>query len=482
MAKERKHYRRGRRKKNRGFASWSLGKKIASIAGGTFLVVAAAGAVLLASKLAKIDTVELDADKLNISEEARERGTGYLNVALFGVDSRENELGEGTRSDTIMIASLNRETLEVKISSVYRDTLLQQSDGTLNKANSAYAFGGPEAAVAMLNENLDMDIEHYVTVNFNSLIDVIDAVGGIEIDVTEEELPYVNGYAVEIIKATGKDSGGVNEPGLQTLNGVQATAYARIRYTAGDDFKRAERQRDVLAKVIEKLQGASLSQINKIIDKVFPEVSTNFTLTEIMEYALDAFDYKLGETTGFPFDKSTDTLNNIGSVVIPVTLESNVQQLHEFFFGAEAGYTPSSTVSTISGNIVAKAGDRVADTDEDSQAIMVQPEDDSSYDYSGGYDDGYSDDSGWTGGSGTGGSGTGGSGGAGGGGTGDGSGTGGSGGTGDGSDTGGSGGTGDSGSGSGGGSGGTGDGGSGSDGGSGGTGDGSGSGGGDVAS
>ena len=407
MAKERKHYRRGRRKKNRGFASWSLGKKIASIVGGTFLIVAAAGAVLLASKLAKIDTVELDADKLNISKEARERGTGYLNVALFGVDSRDNELGEGTRSDTIMIASLNRETLEVKISSVYRDTLLQQSDGTLNKANAAYAYGGPEGAVAMLNENLDMDIEHYVTVNFNALIDVIDAVGGVEIDVQQEEISYINGYATEIIKVTGKDSMGVMEPGLQTLNGVQATAYSRIRYTAGDDFKRAERQREVLTKVIEKLQGASLSQINKIIDKVFPEVSTNFTLTEILDYALDAFDYKLGETTGFPFDKSTDTLNNIGSVVIPVTLESNVQQLHEFFFGTEDGYTPSSTVSTISGNIVAKAGDRQADTDEDSQAIMEQP-DDSYYDYdyesssgsSSGSGSSGSGGSGWTGGSG----------------------------------------------------------------------------------
>mgnify|MGYP005761492123 CR=1 FL=1 len=407
MAKERKHYRRGRRKKNRGFASWSLGKKIASIVGGTFLIVAAAGAVLLASKLAKIDTVELDADKLNISKEARERGTGYLNVALFGVDSRDNELGEGTRSDTIMIASLNRETLEVKISSVYRDTLLQQSDGTLNKANAAYAYGGPEGAVAMLNEILDMDIEHYVTVNFNALIDVIDAVGGVEIDVQQEEISYINGYATEIIKVTGKDSMGVMEPGLQTLNGVQATAYSRIRYTAGDDFKRAERQREVLTKVIEKLQGASLSQINKIIDKVFPEVSTNFTLTEILDYALDAFDYKLGETTGFPFDKSTDTLNNIGSVVIPVTLESNVQQLHEFFFGTEDGYTPSSTVSTISGNIVAKAGDRQADTDEDSQAIMEQP-DDSYYDYdyesssgsSSGSGSSGSGGSGWTGGSG----------------------------------------------------------------------------------
>ena len=405
MAKERKHYRRGRRKKNRGFASWSLGKKIASIVGGTVLIVAAAGAVLLAIKLAKIDTVELDADKLNISKEARERGTGYLNVALFGVDSRDNELGEGTRSDTIMIASLNRETLEVKISSVYRDTLLQQSDGTLNKANAAYAYGGPEGAVAMLNENLDMDIEHYVTVNFNALIDVIDAVGGVEIDVQQEEISYINGYATEIIKVTGKDSMGVMEPGLQTLNGVQATAYSRIRYTAGDDFKRAERQREVLTKVIEKLQGASLSQINKIIDKVFPEVSTNFTLTEILDYALDAFDYKLGETTGFPFDKSTDTLNNIGSVVIPVTLESNVQQLHEFFFGTEDGYTPSSTVSPISGNIVAKAGDRQADTDEDSQAIMEQP-DDSYYDYdyesssgsSSGSGSSGSGGSGWTGG------------------------------------------------------------------------------------
>lgn len=394
MAKERKHYRRGRRKKNRGFSSWSLGKKIASVVGGTFLVVAAAGAVLLASKLAKIDTVELNPDELNISEEARERGTGYLNVALFGVDSREDELGEGTRSDTIMIASLNRETLEVKVSSVYRDTLLQLNDGSLNKANSAYSFGGPEGAIAMLNENLDMDIQHYVTVNFNSLIDVIDAVGGVDINVTEEEIPYVNAYAVEIIEVTGRQSPGVSEPGLQTLNGLQATAYARIRYTAGDDFKRTERQRAVLTEVIRKLQGASLSQINKIIDKVFPEVSTNFTLTEILDYALDAFDYKLVEMTGFPFDKTTDTLNNIGSVVIPVTLESNVQKLQEFFFGSGTGYLPSPTVNTISGNIAVKAGDRQADVDENSQAVMEQPTDeyyDSTYDDSSGYDDSYDD-------------------------------------------------------------------------------------------
>ena len=140
MAGNRRHYRRGRRSKRRGFASWSIGKKIGLILGGTVAFVAAAGVGILASKLSKIDHVSLNPEELNVSVEAqeqkkhRERGTGYLNVALFGVDSRDNELEEGTRSDTIMVASLNRETLEVKIASVYRDTLLEQRGGALDKA------------------------------------------------------------------------------------------------------------------------------------------------------------------------------------------------------------------------------------------------------------------------------------------------------------------------------------------------------------
>ena len=396
MAGRKRHYRRGRRTKKRGFAAWSLGKKIGAILGGTFVTVAAVGAVIVASKLSKIDTVKLDTEELNVSEEAKERGTGYLNVALFGVDSRDNQLEEDTRSDTIMIASLNKETMEVRVVSVYRDTLLEQKDSTLNKANAAYAFGGPEAAVAMLNKNLDLDIEHYVTVNFNSLIDIIDAVGGVEIDVQEEEISYICGYATEIMKVTGKRSPGVTEAGPQVLNGIQATAYARIRYTAGDDFRRAERQREVLAKVVQKLQNITPSQLNKIIDKVFPEVSTNFTLTEILEYATDAFDYKLGEMTGFPFDKTTDTLSNVGSVVIPVTLESNVEQLHEFLYGTEENYSVSSNVSNISSKIVAKAGDREADADESSQGIMEQP-DESYPDYGTGGSNGYGGNSSGTG-------------------------------------------------------------------------------------
>ena len=364
MAKDKKRYkRRGRRSKTRGFASWSLGKKIGAILGGTLVTVAAIGAVIVASKLSKINTVKLDTDKLSVSKEAKKRGSGYLNVALFGVDSRDNDLDKGTRSDTIMIASLNKKTMKVKIASIYRDTLSEQEDGTLNKINAAYSYGGPEGALSVLNKNLDMNIEHYVTVNFNSMIDIVDSVGGIDIDVQEDEMPYICGYVQEIMKVTGKLSPGVTEPGTQTLNGVQATAYARIRYTAGDDFRRAE-----------KLQQASPAQLNKIIDKVFPEVSTNFTMTEILEYAKDAFDYELGETTGFPFDKTTDTLGNVGSVVIPVTMESNVKQLHSFFYGESDNYDVSSTVSDISAKIEKKAGNRDADTDESTQEFMQQPE------------------------------------------------------------------------------------------------------------
>ncbi len=384
MAKERNHYRRGRRSKNRGCASWSLGKKLGIILGGTMALVAVTGAVIVASKLSKIDrqTPTADAKELNVSEEARERGTGYLNVALFGVDSRKNELGKGTRSDAIMVASLNRETLEIKISSVFRDTLLEQDDKSIDKANAAYSYGGPEEAVAVLNKNLDMDIERYVTVNFDALIDVVDSVGGVEIDVTEEEVQYVNGYSTEIKKVTGKDSPDITGPGLQVLDGIHATAYTRIRYTAGDDFKRAERQRTVLTKIVENLQKASPAQLNKIIDSVFPQVATNFTMAEILDYAKDAFDYKLVETTGFPFDKTTDELLDVGSVVIPVTLQSNVEQLHKFFYGDGEAYSVSSTVAAISDKIVDKAGDRKADTNEATQEIMNQPDDeDDDYDY-----------------------------------------------------------------------------------------------------
>ena len=354
---KRKVRRRGRRKK-RGFASWSLGKKIGAVLGGTFLAVAVIGMVILASKMNKLKSVKLNTDKLNISDEVQHE-EGYTNVALFGLDSRENDLGKGNRSDTIMIASLNNDTKEVKLVSIYRDTLLELDDGSYNKANAAYAFGGPEGAVSLINRNLDMNIEKYVTVNFNALVDVIDAVGGLDLELTHDEVMHMNNYCVETSKVTGKSYEKI-EPeveGTYHLNGVQAVSYSRIRYTAGGDFKRAERQRLVLEKIADKVQNMSVGTVNKIIDSVFPQISTNFTLAEMIGYAKNLTKYKLGDSIGFPADNTTDMLNEVGSVVIPDTLSSNVMEVHKFLFGND-GYTVSSTITSVENGIAEKSSDK----------------------------------------------------------------------------------------------------------------------------
>ena len=353
----RKVRRRGRRKK-KGFASWSLGKKIGAVVGGTLLAVAAIGMVILASKMNKLSSVKLDTDKLNISDEVQHE-KGYTNVALFGLDSRENDLGKGNRSDTIMIASLNNDTKEVKLVSIYRDTLLELDDGSYNKANAAYSFGGPEGAVSLINRNLDMNIEKYVTVNFNALVDVIDAIGGMDLELTHDEVVHMNNYCVETSKVTGKSYEKI-EPeveGTYHLNGVQAVSYSRIRYTAGGDFKRAERQRLVLQKIADKAQNMSVGTVNKIIDSVFPQISTNFTLAEMIGYAKNLTKYKLGDSMGFPAENTTDMLNEVGSVVIPKTLSSNVEEVHKFLFGND-GYSVSSTIEEVENGIAEKSTDK----------------------------------------------------------------------------------------------------------------------------
>ena len=267
--------RKSRKRKRRGSGSWSVWTKLGVMICSILAIVVATGMVIVASKMTKIEITKLDTDKLNIAKAEEETETGYLNVALFGLDSRENDLGRGNRSDTMMIASLNKETKEVRLVSIYRDTLLQLDDGSYNKANAAYSFGGPEGAISLINRNLDMNIEKYVSVNFNALVDVIDALGGVDITMAAPEVVHMNNYCVETSKVTGKSYTKI-EPevdGTYHLNGVQAVSYSRIRYTAGGDFQRASRQRLVLSLIAEKAQSMSLSTINKIIYSVFGQVS-----------------------------------------------------------------------------------------------------------------------------------------------------------------------------------------------------------------
>lgn len=301
-------------------------------------------------KLGKLNHVTLNADNNGWTQE------GYTNIALFGNDSRGDTGVDGgsARSDTIIIASLNNETKEVKLVSVYRDTMLEQKGQYYDKANVAYAQGGPEEAVSMLNRNLDLDIQDYVSVNFLALADVVDLLGGVDMDLTYEEVVHMNNYCVETSEVTGKDYERIEpeEAGTYHLNGVQAVSYARIRYTSGGDFTRTERQRLLVEKVVEKAKDAGIVKINKIINEVFPEVSTSLSATEILQMAMGVFDYKLGDTKGFPIEAATpeSVPGYSGSYVVPVGLEDNVIQLHEFLFPDE-NYIPTEKLTSISDNI-----------------------------------------------------------------------------------------------------------------------------------
>ena len=358
---------------------------------GVFVCLVGAAVVYVAAQWSKIDKQEVKADDLIINQEVMEQnknidlGEGYTNIALFGVDSRDGSLGEGNRSDMIIVASLNNETKEIKLASVYRDTLLNLSEGTYQKCNAAYSYGGPTMAINMLNMNLDLDIEDYVTVDFGAISDMIDQLGGVEITIKDEELEAFNKYVTETARVAGKEAHKIDKAGTYLMDGPQATTYARIRSTAGGDFTRTERQRIVIEKAVEKIQKADLLTINSIINEVFPQISTSFTLQEILYYAQAYSQYKLVDNTGFPFEKTTDTISGLGSIVIPQDLTDNVSQLHQFLFG-DAGYTPSATVSSISDTITVTVDySSPYDDSYDQYGYDYDDYDDDSYDDS--YDD-----------------------------------------------------------------------------------------------
>lgn len=295
---------------------------------------------------------EVVQDSVNeLTEETLEVMEEYTNIALFGLDTRQaGSLGKGNRSDTIMVASINNDTKDVKIVSIYRDSYLNLANDKYRKCNEAYSVGGPEQAVAMLNMNLDLKIDHYMSVDFLAVSEVVDLLGGIEIDVDEYEIEHLNNYTVETSKVTGKKTQKLTKTGLQTLDGVQATSYCRIRYTAGDDFKRTERQREVLETIAKKAKTMSVSQLDEIVKKVFPMCATNMTVDQLLAIAADGLSYNIVGTSGFPFDVVTDSVGSAGSCVVPVDMEKNVKQLHTYLFDA-TDYQPSETVVKISDKI-----------------------------------------------------------------------------------------------------------------------------------
>ncbi|MCR1840597.1 LCP family protein [Murimonas intestini] len=286
---------------------------------------------------------------------------GYTTYAFFGVDSRTGDLKSGTNSDTIMLCSINNDTKEIKLASVYRDSYLDNTNGRFQKVTEVYGAGGAQQSLNVLNKNLDLNITQFITVDFNAIVEAVDIFGGIDLELTEGEVKWLNGYLVEGRDVLGKECDDVPGPGMQHLNGMQALAYCRIRYI-GLDYERTERQRKVLEQLMSKAKSADLLTLNSALDKLLPMVYTNLDVSDMMDMLKDITSFNMGETTGFPLQKTTQN-NEAGDVVVPINLAENVKELHAFLYGQEA-YTPSATVQSISSQIVSNTG---VDTGVESQ-------------------------------------------------------------------------------------------------------------------
>ncbi len=323
------------------------------------IIAIAAIAAYIYFEASQVTWVELEEVEVNdLAEETVEVMKGYTTVALFGLDNRSNGTLESGNSDTIIICSINNDTGDVSLVSVYRDTVMDvNGELKLRKANYAYNHGGPQEAIETLNRNLDLNIQQFITVDFYAMAEVVDGLGGIELDITSSEASYMNGEG-GYIDLTGQIVGKTSSDvivGTQLVDGVQAVSYCRIRYTAGGDFKRALRQRTVISKITDKAKTSSLTTLNKIANSVFDDIATNISLTDILSLLADANSYNLTEMCGYPFNMTTNEETSLGSIVVACDLESNVKQLHYLLYGTE-DYQPTDTVLEISQTIIDYTG------------------------------------------------------------------------------------------------------------------------------
>ncbi|AYA98640.1 LCP family glycopolymer transferase [Lachnoanaerobaculum umeaense] len=313
----------------------------------------------------KIQRPDYDVEQVintDLSEKKLEEMRGYRNIAVFGVDSRDSSVGKGNRSDVIIICSIDQATGDIKLVSIYRDTYLDVGKNSFQKATHAYSYGGPARAVKMLNDSLDLNITDYVTFNWKAVATAIDILGGVDIEITKPEFKYINSYITETVKGTGIGSVQLEKPGMQHLDGVQAVAYARLRYM-DTDYQRTERQRKVIELAFDKAKKADLKTLNDLLGNMLSMVATNMTWQDGLDIINDISKYKIKDTKGFPFDMDDMILGTKGFIVVPVNLESNVLELHKFLFGDE-NYEVSAKVKAYSDQIsddtgIYKNGDSV---------------------------------------------------------------------------------------------------------------------------
>lgn len=282
------------------------------------------------------------------------RPTGIWTVAVFGVDSRDGNTKKAL-ADVQMVCTLDRETGEIRLASVFRDTYLKiDSKGTYHKINEAYFKGGQKQAVDALEENLDLKIDDYAAFNWKAVAEAINVLGGIDLEITPAEFKYINGFITETVNSTGIGSTQLKQAGANHLDGVQAVAYSRLRLM-DTDFQRTERQRKVIALALEKARQADAGTLTNLAKAILPQISTSVGIEDVLPLVKDIDQLHIADTAGFPFSRETKRVGKM-DCVIATTLESNVIQLHQFLYGEDTPYHPSSGLKKISAHISEETG------------------------------------------------------------------------------------------------------------------------------
>lgn len=314
------------------------------------IIIGTIVAVYAMTKLNKIERVEIDEEELSCVDV-----NGYINILLAGVDSRDMDMDtiQTSGGDALMIVSIKEDTGAVKITSIYRDTYLRNADtGEYMKITDIFRTGGVETTIKSINEAMDLNIKNFVAFNFKSVADLVDGVGGIELTIEDYELSQLNKYTIETAEAIGKTDYQLYEhAGTQTVEGVQAVSYGRIRKGVGDDFKRTERMRIVLEQVLKKAQTLSLSKIDNLIDDLMPEFMTNLSNSDIILLGMKVMDFNITGSAGFPYDVTTGYLaGTVTSYVFPTKWLDNVKEMHAELFD-QTDYVPSDTVVEIANQL-----------------------------------------------------------------------------------------------------------------------------------
>ena len=253
----------------------------------------------------KLEKVEIDKEDIGITEEVQEKlsqyGNSIINIALFGVDAVDGDVG---RSDSIMIATIDTVHKKLKLTSIMRDSYVAIDGHGNDKLNHAYAFGGPQLAIKTLNENFDLNIENFASVNFETLPKIIDELGGIELNIDADELEYINGYIAHLNNINGTSEPAIESTGIQHVSGTQALAFCRIRYTSGGDYKRTERHREVLTEIFKKIETMPVTSYPSLLSEILPMVNTSLGYSDILELGTEVL--KLGDSNlqleRFPLD------------------------------------------------------------------------------------------------------------------------------------------------------------------------------------